>query len=75
MLSTQHWGPVSVTTLLPDVDSGPRGPCVVAVMDKFTWTTEVLWRKRDGMAALSKWERGLRPLPGQAFIAFMGTLH
>ena len=33
-------------------DPGLRGPCVVAEMDKFTGTTEVLWRKRDGMAAL-----------------------
>ena len=47
-------------------------------MNKFTRTTEVLWRKRDGMATLS--ERGqegqrAQPLPGQAFIAFLGTLH
>ena len=31
-----------------DADPGLRGPCVVAAMNKFTWTTEVLWRK--GMA-------------------------
>ena len=47
-------------------------------MEKFTRTTEILWRKRDGMATLS--ERGqegqrAQPLPGQAFIAFLGTLH
>ena len=35
-----------------DVDPGRKGPCVVAVMDKFTQTTEILWRKRDVMAAL-----------------------
>ena len=34
------------------VDSSQWGPCVVAAMNKFTWTTEVLWRKRDGMATL-----------------------
>ena len=35
-----------------DADPGLRDPCVVAAMDKFTRTTEILWRKRDGMAAL-----------------------
>ena len=35
-----------------DVDPGPQDPCVVAAMDKFTQTTEILWRKRDGMATL-----------------------
>ena len=48
-----HW---TVLPFLPvgrdDADSGPRGPCVVAAVNKFTQTTEVLWRKRDGMAAL-----------------------
>ena len=29
------------------------GVCgVVAATNKFTWTAEVLWRKRDGMATL-----------------------
>ena len=42
-------------TSLADADSGPQGPCVVDAMNKFTWTTEVLWRKRDGTATL--WER------------------
>ena len=55
-----------------DADPGPQGPCVVAVMNKFTRTSEVLWRKRDGMATL--WVRA-RPLPGQAFIVFLGTIH
>ena len=54
-----------------DADPGPRGPCVVDVTNKFTQTAEVLQRKGDGMATLS--ERGPRPLPGQAFIAFLGT--
>ena len=44
----------------------------MVAIDKYTRTTEVLWRKRDGMATLS--ERGPRPLPGQVFIAFPGTL-
>ena len=58
-----------------DADPGLWGPYVMAAMDKFTWTTEVLWRK--GMAwLLSKSERRLWPLPPtQAFIAFLGILH
>ena len=35
-----------------DTDPGPQGPCVVAMTNKFTWTKEVLWRKRDSMATL-----------------------
>ena len=35
-----------------DADPGPQDPCVVATVDKFTGTTEILWRKRDGMAIL-----------------------
>ena len=35
-----------------DEDPGRQGPCVVAAMDKFTQTTEILWRKKDGMATL-----------------------
>ena len=39
--------------LYNDADPGPWGPCVVAEMNKFTRTTEVLWR--EGMAqTLSK---------------------
>ena len=61
-----------------DADPGPWDLCVVAAMDKFTQATEILWRKRDGMATLLS-ERGqegqrAQPLPGQAFIAFLGTL-
>ena len=35
-----------------DADSSQRGLCVVAAVNKFTQTTEVLWRKGDGMATL-----------------------
>ena len=47
---------------------------VVAAMDKFTGTTEILWRKGTAWL-LSKWERGPQPLPWQAFTDFLGTLH
>ena len=55
--------------------SGVRG--IVDVMNKFTWTAEVLWRKRreKGRHGHSLNERTPRPLPGQAFIAFLGALH
>ena len=60
--------------ILPDVEPGPWGLCVVAAINKFTWTTEVLWRKRESMATL--WVREMaRSLPGQAFIVFLGILH
>ena len=29
----------------------------MAALDKFTWTTEILWRKKDGMATLQEGER------------------
>ena len=45
-------GNVVVGEELGNADSGPRGLCVVAAMKKFTQTTEVLWRKRDSMAAV-----------------------
>ena len=35
-----------------DADPGQQGLCVVATMDKFTRTTEILWRKRDSMATV-----------------------
>ena len=41
-----------------DTDPGPWDMYVVAAMDKFIRTTELLWRKRDRMTTLSKWERG-----------------
>ena len=43
---------MSSSTFLFDVDPCLWNPCVVAAMDKFTQTTEILWRKRDGMATL-----------------------
>ena len=30
----------------------PVGPCVLDVINKITWTAEVLWKKRVGMATL-----------------------
>ena len=39
-----------------DVDPGPQDPCVVAATDKYTGTTEILWRKRDSRATLSRGE-------------------
>ena len=35
-----------------DADHGQRDLCAVAAIDKFTQTTEILWRKRDCMATL-----------------------
>ena len=54
---------------------GPQGPCVVAKTNKFTWTKEVLWRKRDHMATL--WVReGLDACLGRLLLLlFLGTLH
>ena len=43
------------------MDPGPQDPCVVAAMDKFTQTTEILWRKRDSMATLQVRERARGP--------------
>ena len=57
--------------LYDDVDSGQRGPCVVAVTNKFTWTAEVLWRTRDGMAPL--WVRE-GPDPWVGFYCFSGYI-
>ena len=38
---------------VPDyADSDQWCCCVVDAMNKFTWTREVLWRKRVGMATL-----------------------
>ena len=61
-----------------DVDPGWEGLCVVAAINKFTWTTEILWRK--GMAGPLSEREGERarergPLPGQVFVAFLGTLY
>ena len=58
--------------LLCDVDSHPRGPCVVSAMNKFTWTIEVLWRKGTAWP-LSKWERA--PTPAwKGFYCFSGYI-
>ena len=45
--------------------SQPTGSAVVAAIYKYTWTTEILWRKRDSAATLSRGERlwAPRPLP------------
>ena len=51
-----------------DADSGQWGPCVVAAMNKFTV-------EKKGWHGHSLSERGPPPLPGQAFIASLGTLH
>ena len=62
-----------------DADPGLRDLCVVAAMEKYTWTTEILWRKRDGMATLwvreGKRAREPNPCLNSLFIAFLGTLH
>ena len=47
-----QWSKMEISERYIDADPGQRDPCVVAAMDKFTWTTEILWRKRDGMATL-----------------------
>ena len=57
-----------------DEDPGQWDLCAVAAMDKFTWTTEILWRKGSAQL-LYKWETGPRPPPWLAFIIFLGTLH
>ena len=44
-----------------NADSGPRGLCVVAVTNKFTQTTEVLWKKRNSMVALLSEREGPDP--------------
>ena len=46
----------------------------MAEMNKFTQTTKVLWRKREGTATLQVRERRPQLLPGQAFGVFLGTL-
>ena len=74
------------TVLVLWCGSRPAGSGVVVAKYKYTWTTETLWRKRDGAATLSRGEclwafghsfkrRATRPLPWQAFIVFLGPLH
>ena len=55
-----------------DMDPGPWDPCVVAAMDKFTHSTEILWRKRDSMASLSRGKRPTLALTG--FYCFSGHI-
>ena len=45
-------GSLDIWPILLDVDPSPQDPRVMAAMDKFTRTTEILWRERDGMATL-----------------------
>ena len=50
-LNRRKWGIGQVPGELYDADPGQQGPCVVAAMNKFTQTTEVLWRslsEREG---------------------------
>ena len=35
-----------------DADPGLRDLCAVVAIDKYTRTTEILWRKRDSVATL-----------------------
>ena len=65
-----------------DAYPGQQGLCVVATMDKFTRTTEILWRKRDGMTTLSvrecerAGESPREPTPAwTGFYCFLGTFH
>ena len=56
---------------------------VVAETRQMHMDYQVMWRKRDGMATISRGEclgysikrRMPRPVPWQAFIAFLSTLH
>ena len=42
--------------------------------DKFTWTTEILWRKRDDTATLSVKERSDLSLAWTGFYCFSGYI-
>ena len=57
---------------LGDVDPSSQGPCVVTMMNKFTGTTEVLWRKRMAWP-LSAWERAAT-LAWTGFYCFSGHI-
>ena len=52
-----------------DADSVQQGPYVVDAMNKFTQTTEVLWRKRDSAATLSEGKH-LDPCLDRLLLAF-----
>ena len=45
--------------LCTDVDPDPSDPYAGPAVGRFTWTTEILWRKRDGMATLQV-RKGMR---------------
>ena len=55
--------------LKTDADPSLWNPCVVVAMDKFTPTTEILWRKRDGTATLSR-EEYADPCLGRLLLLF-----
>ena len=53
------------------MDPGLQDPCVVAAIYKYARTTEILWRKRDGMATLSEREgERARESPTPAWTGF-----
>ena len=55
--------------------SWPAGSCVMAAIDKYTRTTEILGEKK-GLCCHSLSQReGPEPRPGPAVIVFLGTLH
>ena len=55
------------------MDPSPQGPCVVTAVNKFTQTTEVLWKKRDSMATLWVRERAMTPAC-TGFYCFSGNI-
>ena len=60
-----------------DIDPDQQGPCVVAAINKFIRTTEILWRKRDDTVVLSVKDRA-GPVPcldRLLLLFFLGTLH
>ena len=57
-----------------DVDPGWEGLCVVAAINKFTWTTEILWRKgMAGPLSEREGERALTPA-WTGFYCFSGYI-
>ena len=58
-----------ICLLLTDVDPGPQDPCVVAEMKQIHRDYRVLWRKRDGMATLSR-EEHLNPCLDRLLLFF-----
>ena len=64
----------AIPDCLVDANPGWQGPCVVAMTDKFTWTTEILWGKRDDRDALSVEERAGPFLSWTGFYCFSGHI-